>query len=190
MPTRYFRLNEAVQAGHWSLGALMDGQGQELEDTTEFTSGRPVVHAPATLKLRVREQGRRRDFNMVGAGRTPVVHLRMSSLFAEYAPQEVQLLPVNVKGGSGEYHVLVATRLIRCIDDKASKEIQVWKPEDARPDKADHYRGVIGMRIDPMKVGGFQVFRTWGWSEALIVSEHIKLVLERARVTGADFEEV
>ena len=166
----------------------MDGQGQELQDTTEFASGRPV-QAPAHLKLRVREQGRRRDFNLAGAGRTPVVHLRMATLFAEYAPQEVQLLPVNIKGGAGEYSVLVATRLIRCIDDKASTEVQVWKPEDGRPDKVGQYRGVIGMRIDPMKVGGFQVFGTWGWSDALIVSEHIKLVLERAKVTGADFEE-
>jgi len=113
----------------------------------------------------------------------------MATLFAEYAPQEVQLLPVNIKGGAGEYSVLVATRLIRCIDDKASTEVQVWKPEDGRPDKVGQYRGVIGMRIDPMKVGGFQVFGTWGWSDALIVSEHIKLVLERAKVTGADFEE-
>ena len=189
MPTRYFKLNGATQAGSWSLGPLMDEQGQELEDMAEFTSGRPI-HAPAHLKLRVREQGRRRDFNLAGAGRTPVVHLRMATLFAEYTPQEVQLLPVNIKGGSGEYSVLVATRLIRCIDDIASKEIQVWRPEDGRPDKQGHYRGVTGMRIDPMKVGGFQVFRTWGWSDALIVSEHVKLVLERARVTGADFEEV
>ncbi|MBN8468826.1 hypothetical protein JYJ95_20185 [Corallococcus exiguus] len=189
MPTRYFRLKEAVQAGTWSLGPLMDRQGQVLEDMTEFTSGRPV-QAPANLKLRVREQGRRRDFNLAGPDRTPVVHARMATLFAEFTPQEVQLLPVNIKGGSGEYSVLVATKLIRCIDDKASKEIQVWKPEDGRPDKPGHYRSVIGMRIDPMKAGGTQVFRTWGWSGALIVSEHIKVVLERAKVTGVDFEEV
>ncbi|RKG92901.1 imm11 family protein [Corallococcus terminator] len=189
MQTRYFRLNEAVQAGDWSLGPLMDAQGKELEDATEFTSGRPV-HAPDLLKLRVREQGRRRDFTLAGAGRVPVVHHRMATHLAEYASPEVQLLPVSVKGGSGEYSVLVATKLIRCIDDKASKEIQVWKPEDGQPGKPGHYRSIIGMRIDPRKVGHFQVFRTWGWSDALIVSEHIKQLLENNKVTGLDFEEV
>lgn len=189
MQTRYFRLNEAVQAGNWSLGPLMDGQGKELEDMTEFTSGRRV-RAPVPLNLRVREQGHRRDFNLVGVGRIPVVHANISTHLAEYASPEVQLLPVKVKGGSGEYRVLVATKLIRCIDKKASKEIQVWKPEDGRPDKLGHYRSVIGMRIDPRKVGHFQVFRTWGWSDALIVSEHIKLLLESNKVTGVDFKEV
>ncbi|NVJ26478.1 hypothetical protein HUW62_35190 [Myxococcus sp. AM011] len=189
MRTRYFRLNEAVRPGDWSLGPLMDGQGKELEDMAEFTSGRPV-QAPDLLKLQVREQGRRRDFNLAGAGRIPVIHQRMATHLAEYASLEVQLLPVKVKGGSGEYSVLVAKKLIRCIDDKASQEIQAWKPEDGQPDKLGHYRSVIGMRIDPRKVGHFQVFRIWGWSDALIVSEDIKGLLERAKVTGADFEEV
>ncbi|MFY2561251.1 imm11 family protein [Corallococcus terminator] len=189
MSTRYFRLNEAVQAGHWSLGPLMDGQGQELGDLTRFTSGQPVQD-PGRLKLRVRAQGRRRHFNLIGAGGPPVVHLKMANVFAEYAPAEVQLVPVDVKGGSGEYRILVTTRSIRCIDDKASQEVQRWKQEEGRPDKTGHYRSVVGLRIDPMRVGGFQVFRTWGWSDALIVSEHIKLVLERARLTGLDFEEV
>ncbi|MCP3098488.1 hypothetical protein LZ198_06305 [Myxococcus sp. K15C18031901] len=189
MRTRYFRIKEAVPAGGWSLGPLLDGQGQELEDPTAFTSGRPV-HAPVGLRIRLRETGRRRDFNLAGADRTPVVHVKMAALLEEYSPQEVQLMPVSIQGCRDEYRVLVATTLIRCIDDKASEAIQVWKPEDRRPDELGHYRDIVGMRIDPSQVDGAQVFRIWGWSDALIVSEHIKLVLERARLTGADFEEV
>ncbi|MFY1831907.1 imm11 family protein [Myxococcus fulvus] len=189
MLTRYFRLTDAVQAGTWSLGTPLDGQGQELEDLTAFTRGRPV-QAPDRMRLRIRERGRRRDFNLVGASGVPLIHSRMAALFAEFTPQEVQLVPVDIKGCSDEYLILVATRLIRCIDEEASEGIHLWRPEDGRPDTAGHYRDVVGMRIDPMKVDGTQVFRTWGWSVALIVSEHIKLLLERGKLTGAAFEEV
>jgi hypothetical protein len=46
------------------------------------------------------------------------------------------------------------------------------------------------MRIDPSKVGDAKVFRPWGWTVALIVSEEIKEALERIRATGTQFEEV
>jgi hypothetical protein len=46
------------------------------------------------------------------------------------------------------------------------------------------------MRIDTTKVGNAKVFRTWGWTIALIVSEDVKEALERAGVTGVKFEEV
>nr|WP_233605204.1 MULTISPECIES: suppressor of fused domain protein [Corallococcus] len=46
------------------------------------------------------------------------------------------------------------------------------------------------MRIDPTKVGDAKVFRTWGWSIVLIVSEDIKEALEHANITGVKFREV
>ncbi|WP_342378662.1 hypothetical protein NVS55_04650 [Myxococcus stipitatus] len=189
MSTRYFRLEEEVLAGNWYLGTPLDAHGEELEDMREFSSGEPV-HARSGMMIPISESGRRRDFNMAGAGRTPVVHIKVATLFAELAPDDVQLIPVDIKGCPDEYQILVATRRIRCIDDQASEEILRWKPEDERPDKFGMYRGVYGMRIDKSKVGDAKVFRTWGWTVALIVSEDIKNAMERARVTGAEFEEV
>ncbi|WP_426730664.1 imm11 family protein [Myxococcus faecalis] len=49
---------------------------------------------------------------------------------------------------------------------------------------------VSRMRIDPAKVEGAKVFRTWSWTVALIVSEEIKEALERAGITGAKFTDV
>ncbi|RKH74907.1 hypothetical protein D7Y21_41135, partial [Corallococcus sp. AB045] len=46
------------------------------------------------------------------------------------------------------------------------------------------------MRIDTTKVGNAKVFRTWGWTVALIVSEDIKEALEHANITGVKFREV
>ncbi|NTX51219.1 hypothetical protein HUA74_31430 [Myxococcus sp. CA051A] len=187
--SRYFRLKEDVQAGNWYLGEPLNGQGREPEDIREFSSGRPV-RSDGRLTLSVREPGRQRDFSMAGVGMTPVVHIRVAAIFAELAPNDVQLIPLNLKGHPDEYQVLVATKVVRCIDDNASNEVEFWLPEDARPDKLGQYRNVVDMRIDRTKVGNTKVFRTWGWTVALIVSEDIKVALEHAKVTGAKFEEV
>ncbi|MFY2556591.1 imm11 family protein [Corallococcus terminator] len=188
-PSRYFRLKPAMQSGKWSLDEPLDEQGREPEDFREFTSGRPV-QVSGRLAIPIDEPGRWLDYSTAGAGMTPVVHVRVATLFAELAPDDVQLIPVDVKGCPDEYLILVATRLVRCIDDEASEEVLYWKPEDERAEKLGQYRSVYGLRIDRSKVGDAKVFRTWGWSGVLIVSEDIKAALERAKVSGAEFEEV
>ncbi|WNZ60840.1 hypothetical protein QEG98_33680 [Myxococcus sp. MxC21-1] len=179
----------AMLDGIWSLNEPLDKQGQELENWREFTSGRPArVSGP--LWIPIDEPGRRLDYNAAGAGMTPIVHVKVATIFAELAPNDVQLIPVDIKGYLDEYLILVAIRLVRCIDDEASEEVMYWKPEDERPEKLGKYRSVYGMRIDPSKVGDVKVFRTWGWTGVLIVSEDIKTAMERASVTGAEFEAV
>ncbi|WP_044890348.1 imm11 family protein [Myxococcus hansupus] len=188
-PSRYFRLMENVQAGNWYLGDPLTRQGLEMENFREFSSGQPA-QAPGRLVVPIDEPGRRLDFSTAGAGATPIVHVKAATLFVEMAPNDVQLIPVDIEGCPDEYLILVATRLVRCIDDAASEEVLYWKPEDERPDKVGMYRSVWGMRIDPTQVGDAKVFRPWGWSGVLIVSEDIKTALERANVTGVEFEEV
>ena len=47
-----------------------------------------------------------------------------------------------------------------------------------------------GLRIDPTKVGDAHLFRPWGWTMVLIVSEKLKQALEREGLTGTRFTEV
>ncbi|NTX09937.1 hypothetical protein HUA74_27460 [Myxococcus sp. CA051A] len=188
-PSRYFRLREDVRGGYWYLGDPLDETGTEVEDIWQFARGRPIELA-GRLKFPISDPGKWLDFCTAGVGMAPIVHVRVANLFAELAPDDVQLIPVDVEGRPEQHVMLVATKLIRCIDDEASEEALYWKPEDERPDKLGQYRSVDGMRIDLTKLGGAKVFRTWGWSIALIVSEDIKLAMERAKVTGAKFEEV
>jgi hypothetical protein len=56
------------------------------------------------------------------------------------APDDVQVIPVDVDRLLEPYCILVATRLIRCIDDNTSDEVLYWKPEDGRPEKVGKYR--------------------------------------------------
>lgn len=46
------------------------------------------------------------------------------------------------------------------------------------------------MRIDPAKTEGARVFRPWGWTLSLIVSDDVKQALEREGITGPVFTEV
>ncbi len=119
----------------------------------------------------------------------PVVHVRVASMFAELAPDDVQLIPVDVEGQPDQYLILVATCLIRCIDEKASR-IRLWTHEDGLPDMVGQYASVRDLRIDKAKVGSAKVFRPEGWTVALIVSGEMKDALERMGATGTRFEEV
>ncbi|MDY7230082.1 imm11 family protein [Hyalangium rubrum] len=189
MAMKYFKLSQDVdRAGGWDLGNPTDPQGREVEDPWRFREGMPVA-PPGILKIPIGRPGKALDFTLAGFS-LPVVHAKVASLFMELAPGDVQLLPVDIPGQPDQFCLLVATRLIRCIDDTASEEVEYWTPEDGRPEKVGQYRDVYGMRIDPAKVSDAKVFRTWGWTVALIVSEQVKEALERIGTTGAKFKQV
>ena len=188
MPTRFFNLAENVQAGNWYLGDPEDGRGQEVEDPWMFRAGRPIqVESP--LQVPIDEPGKALDFSLAGVGLAPIVHVKVATLFVELAPDDVHTIPVSIKGHPDQYLILVATKLIRCIDEKASK-VQRWKSEDGLPGKVGQYYAVDDLHIDPSKVGDAKVFRTEGWTLALIVSEDIKQALERIKATGVKFTPV
>jgi hypothetical protein len=128
------------------------------------------------------------DYSEAGL-RIPVVHVKVATMLAERAPDDVQLISADIEGQPDQYLILVATRLIRCIDEKASK-VQFWRPEDGLPEKVGKYYAVDDMRIDKTQVGNAKVFRPEGWSGTLIVSEDIKDAMERMGATGTRFEEV
>ncbi|TQF17032.1 hypothetical protein FJV41_05545 [Myxococcus llanfairpwllgwyngyllgogerychwyrndrobwllllantysiliogogogochensis] len=178
-----------MRGGNWDLGDSLDERGFQVDDPHAFRAGHPIP-SPGRLSVPIEEPGRRLDFSTAGLGMAPVVHIRVATVFAELAPSDVQLIPVEIQGDLDQYLILVVTRLIRCIDDEASDEVRYWKPEDGQPERVGDYKSVIGMRIDSTKVGDAQVFRTWGWDLGLIVSEDIKAALERERTTGAKFTEV
>ncbi|GEN05952.1 hypothetical protein SAMN05443572_102930 [Myxococcus fulvus] len=162
--------------------------GREVEDPWVFKKGRRI-ESPGWLRIPVDVPGKVFDFTLAGIS-TPVVHVRVATLLTELAPEEVQVIPVEIPGHAEQYSILVATRLIECIDDTSSREVERWMEEDGRPEKVGHYRDVDGLRIDTSKVGDAKLFRTWGWSVALIVSEDLKLALEALGVTGMRFTEV
>jgi hypothetical protein len=187
MSQRFFKLHDDVYVPHrWHLTSPSDSQGREVNDW-EFKKGTPL-NITDRLRITMEISGRPLDFSEAGV-MVPVVHVKVASVLKELAPDDVQLIPVDIEGQPDQYLILVATRLIRCIDENASK-VQFWRPEDGLPDMVGEYYAVDNLRIDKAKVGNAKVFRLAGWQVALIVSGDIKEALERMGTTGAKFEEV
>jgi hypothetical protein len=187
MPERFFKLADDVMVSRrWHLDTPSDSQGHEVDDW-RFTSGEPLIIA-GHLRIPIEMAGKPLDFTEANVS-VPVVHVRVASLFAELAPNDVQLIPAEIAGQPDQYLILVATRLIRCIDEQASR-IELWTHEDGVLHKVGQYSSVRDMRIDKSKVGSAQVFRPEGWEVVLIISEEIKNALERMGATGTRFEEV
>jgi hypothetical protein len=187
MPKRFFKLADDVNVPHrWHLATPTNSHGQKVDDGL-FMRGAPV-HIKERLRIPVEIAGTPLDFTEAGIG-TPAVHIRVASMLAERAPDDVQLLPVDIEGQPDQYLILVATHLIRCIDEKASR-IELWTHEDGVPHKVGQYASVRDMRIDKAKVGSAKVFRLEGWMGPLIISEEIKNALEHMGATGTRFEEV
>ncbi|ATB50589.1 imm11 family protein [Corallococcus macrosporus] len=190
-PARYFDLHDDFRIpGRPELSdpVAVDPR-QKLDSVWLFTSG-ARVRGVGRLRLKVTPPGPPLDFSLAGAGLTPIVSARVASVFRELAPHDVQLLPVEVEDRSEPHFILVATRLVRCIDDRACAEAIPYTAADGLPERVGHYRSISGLRVDPTRTNGARVFRTWGWPVSLIVSEGIKEALEHARITGARFAEV
>ncbi|HVG63762.1 MAG TPA: DUF1629 domain-containing protein [Hyalangium sp.] len=187
MPKRFFELHDDVSfPDRWHLAMPRDPQGRKVDDW-QFRRGTPVS-MEGRLRIPVEIAGRALDFTEAGLG-IPVVHVRVASIFAELAADDVQIIPVDVEGQPDQYLMVVAIRLIRCIDERASR-IEYWTHEDGVPHKVGQISSVEGLRIDKTKVGNAKVFRPEGFHVALIVSEDIKTALESMGATGTKFEEV
>ncbi|RKG88147.1 hypothetical protein D7W82_11480 [Corallococcus sp. CA049B] len=187
---RFYDLHDDFRApGRWEPGDPLDLADKEVGDVWMFTAGRPV-NPPGPLHIPNELRAAPLDFSLAGAGLTPVVHPRVAAVFARLAPEDVQLIPVNIEGQPEPYFLVVATRLIRCVDEAACLEVLRYGPGDGVPARVGQYRSVRGLRIDPTQVGRARVFRPWGWPVTLVVSEVVKEALEKEGVTGARFTPV
>jgi len=187
MPQRFFELADDVNVPHrWHLAMPRNSQGLKVDDA-QFTDGKPL-HIQERLRIPVESAGKPLDYTEAGL-RIPVVHVRVASLFTQLAPEDMQLLPVDVEDHPDQYLILVATRLIDCIDEKASR-FEPWTPEEGVLHTIRRYSIMYELRIDRAKVGSAKVFRLKDWEGPLIVSGEIKDALERMGATGTRFEEV
>jgi len=186
--TRYYELmDDRRSRTRWHLRSPVNEQGQPV-DPWQFFKGRRL-ELQETIRFPVKPAGQALDFTWA-AFSIPVVHERFVQLLQRLRVADVQLIPAQVEAPSGPYFILNALRIIRCIDDARSTEVQYWKPEDGQPEKVGEYRSVVGMRIDPARVGDARIFRPRGWDVALIVSEDLKRAIEAAGFSGARFVEV
>lgn len=185
---RYYDLvDDRRSQTRWHLGSPLDEQGQRISPW-QFFKGR-FLELKCMPRFPLSVPGDPLEFCWA-AFSIPVVHERFAQIFHRLHVQDVQFIPTQVEGHEGPYFILNTLREIRCIDDARCEEVQYWRPEDEQPEKVGRYRYVHDLRIDPSKVGDARVFRTWGWSIALIISEDLKQAIEAEGITGTRFVEV
>ena len=185
---RYYDLtDDRTTRTRWHLGSPQDAQGQRISPWQFFKGQSLELRSVPRFPLDV--PGQPLDFCWA-AFSIPVVHDRFFQLFQRLRVQNVQFIPAQVEGHAGPYFILNTLLTIRCIDDARCSDVQYWKPEDGQPEKVGRYRYIQDLHIDPSKVGDAQIFRTWGWSLGLIISEDLKQAIEAEGISGTRFVEV
>ncbi|HYO51329.1 imm11 family protein [Archangium sp.] len=186
MMNEYFDLWDDMRIpGRWHLGGPVDEQSREV-NPWQFKEGR-FLELEVTPIFRLDPAGHPLDFTLAGFT-IPLVHSRVVPLLERLGLQnEVQFIEAQVEGQSEPYWILNALRIIRCIDDARCEEVRFWEPKHGVPSRVGEYRNVAGLKVDPAKAEGADIFRPWGWTGALIVSERIKLAMESAGITGPRF---
>ncbi|QAT87968.1 hypothetical protein EJ065_6439 [Corallococcus coralloides] len=153
-----------------------------------FVDGR-ILPDPGPLKARVAHPGTSRDFVFSSIEETPIVSEAIATVFKTLAPDDVQLFPVSIEGVPEPYFVINATKVIDCIDEARCREVHHYD-EDAPPGLEGEYNWIYGLRIDPSKTEGAQVFLLKKFKVAFIVSEDVKNALEAVGNLGVSFERV
>ena len=171
----------------WHLKRPFDKNGSPL-DPWQFKAGRILAFERPPV-FRISHPGRPLEFTLSGFT-LPVVHGRVVSILERLdLRDQVQFVPARIVDVPEPYYILNALKIIRCIDDARCQEVRRWGPDDGEPERVGEYRNVVGMRVDPTRIGVADVLRPWGWEVALLVSERVKLALETERVTGPRFTE-
>ncbi|WP_223757106.1 imm11 family protein [Myxococcus sp. RHSTA-1-4] len=154
-----------------------------------FGDGR-LLPDPGPLKTRPLHGGPQRSFSVANSGRAPIADELVARAFRELAPNDVQVFPVDVEGAAKPLYIINATKCFKCVDEANSREVQLYPPNGAAPERAGEYRSISGLRIDTSKIENARVFRIQGYRSAFIVSEEIKNALEGIGNLGVHFERV
>lgn len=169
----------------WYLKYPIDSAGHDV-DARSFTYGKKYEGGSA-LHIPVRQEGVKVDFNMADFD-MPVVNGRARRVFAEYAGDDIQFVPVQIEGLEDPFWIMNVLRENGRVDAERS-EFTKWKADDGRPDKVDQYRMITRLKITSLGVED-HIFRLRGWKVALVVSDMLVAALEKSGVTGISFEKI
>ncbi len=189
---KYFKITEQSEDDppRWQLNPLLlpDG-GKIIPGVLADNAETYAFDQPLRAGIWSEWPGRRVSFTFAVFS-IPILSEELALAVARLCPNDVQLFPVTIQNVGEPHYVLNVFRSMPCVDETRTI-IQRWTKEDAEgvgePGKAGSYRMVIGLHIDPSKVGDAKILRPSEWPIALVCSEEVRDLLERHEVTGVSF---
>ena len=141
------------------------------------------------LELAVERAGKARDITFV-ACEIPVLHSRVAEVLRSLAGDDIELIPAKVQGTPEDFYVMNVLSDVKCLDETKTRYVQKWTEDSDQPYRADEYRSIEGLVINPDLAAGHNMFRLWGSYTEIIVSAAVKEAFEREGFTGVDFIDV
>lgn len=176
---RYYECFFIASEKIWTIDQARDETPIGVWDCRPVVIDRPVRYF-------IFAEGMRVDFNDCSAAEI-ITSRRLAFLLKELAPDDIQLVPVEVKGDAGEWWLVHVLTHLDCMDRKHT----LFSYEPSRDRKIHgQITGVLKLVVDPERIGDRQIFRAKGWEVDLLVSERVKGAMEKAGVTGAQFRSV
>lgn len=171
----------------WQLTIEPELENGEWWDVWAYSRGQPAQ--PPPYPFTVFAPGPKSELNIMTFG-IYLVSQRVADVIERLAHDEIQLIPATLEGDPDRWLILNTLSIVDCIDYQRSI-IDSYYPDDFHdPAKAGKPRGIVKLVIDPEKVGDHQIFRVKKWNVAMIVTEHLKTLLEESWAIGLRFEEV
>lgn len=184
MNTKFYHLRDDILVpGRWHLGEVVDSEGSEplLDSCLPFAGDK-------ALSLGVTHSGVALDFSLTSFG-VPIAKDRLANVIQAKAGSDVQCISVLIKD-KPEFSVVNVLRLVPCLDEERSQFIK-WKHHDHRADLVGQHRQVTKLHVNSQMIPrNAHCFRIEGWLSGLIVSEAIKVAMEKDGCFGAVFEGV
>jgi len=147
-PTYYWLRDDMLIAGRWVVGEPRGGPG--WVDPSQFTDGAPVKEGQV-LTFDLSHPGMALDFSLGSMG-VAVVTRRAADVLASVCGPQVQLIETAVEGHQGPFFIANATRNADCVDERRSRDVQLWTEKDDRPDRIGDYQFIFKLMIDPQRV--------------------------------------
>ncbi|WP_455918116.1 imm11 family protein [Pseudomonas cerasi] len=189
---RYYLLRPDHSVPHkWVLGDIRH------VNNWHFSNPPPNYMEPGTYTLDVRFEGVEVDYALAGYGSVPVLSRRARDALVglpevDKPYHHLVLEPVHIANTHVEqdYFVMIIETQVECVDQQHSEYQRYAVDDPVRPDRAGDYRGFTRLVIDPVNVGGRDIFRLKHYLGAIIVSEEVKRRFESAGVVGMAFDSV
>lgn len=170
----------------WLPGDAVDAEGHYYT-VGAFGQGTYFEPIPYVALKNTRIFTQPDDFAFKAASFTPVVSRRFADLVCKTDPTAVQRIPVtfldtDVTG----FEILNVIRSIQGIDFERSRHVSRFDA-NLEPDRGGEIKSIIGLKIRSDVSSDYHIFRLQDWRLPVIVSAHLKALIEASGFTGVSF---